>query len=118
MIICLAVSFPDVFNITSTGPAAVKRSAWLGAYLKMDNVTRNNRPVWQKGAVNHFLFYNDHNYWVVDSSYSVNYDGYFRTVNQHLEKPPSYAWNFHNGTMMVEDPHLKAEEYEGKVLNT
>ena len=106
-----------MFNITSTGPAAIRRSVWLGFYLKMDNVTRNGRPVWQKiGAGERYLFYNDNNYWVLDQKYSINSIGYITTVDQHLERPPSTGWKFHNGSMVVEDPRLKAQE--SKIHNT
>ena len=107
-----------MYNITSTGPVNKKRDYWLGPYLRMNNVTRNNRPVWQRGAGNKFIFYNDRNYWVFDNNYSVNGAGFISTVGQHLERPPSTAWKLHNGTAMVEDSHLEVLEYEGKILNT
>lgn len=88
----------------------------MGDFLKMAGVTRNNRPVWQKGAAYKFLFFDDYNHWMVGSNYTGNSGG-VHSVDKNLPSPPNTGWKFYNGTddWWLEDPQLKVQEQKGKL---
>ena len=75
--------------------------------------------MWQKGGGNRFLFFGDHNYWVIGPNCSAN-GGWITTVDKHLKRPPHAGWRSLNGSgesgQWIHDPHVKAEEDEGWLI--
>ena len=92
-----SASFPEALNISSSGRAATNQSSRLGSFLRMAGVTRNTRPVWQKGAAYQFLFLEDSYFWIVGSNYSGNLGG-LASTRSNLPRPPLSGWEFYNST--------------------
>ena len=95
MTIPLAVSFPEVFIISSTGPAGTVQKSSMGTYLKMDEVFRFNRPVWKKEGDDLFIFFSPDSFWSVGPDTSSTSPRLYNRVYD-LPYPTQTNWLFRN----------------------
>ena len=85
-------TFPEVYTISSSGPAAQLHPEKMGNYSKMPWVARNGKPVWTKfdRGLLLFLFYASEKFWLVSDDYHQD-KAYIATLRDDLNTPPITA---------------------------
>ena len=110
MTLPLAVSFPDVFIISSTGPAGTVQKSSMGTFYMMDGVSRGNRPVWKKEGDDLFLYYAPDSVWSVGPDISSTSPYLYNPINPYLIYPNQTNWKFKNSKNKYElDTQLQVE---------
>ena len=69
-------TFPEVYTISSSGPATQLHPEKMGNYSRMPWVSINGKPVWKKlGDVEpqfNYLYYTDNAYWMIGTDFNSN----------------------------------------------
>ena len=119
MTITLAVSFPDILIISSSGPAATDQNSSMGTYYRIDGVSRFNRPMWKKEGEDLFFYFEPNSHWAVGPDISSNSPLIYQS-DFHLLYPPQTNWKYKNSNKKYElDTQLQVvgENMRGELNN-
>ena len=91
-------------EISSKGHAATMLSHYMGGYLKMPDVVRNGRPVWQQIGSDNYIFYDHNRYWLVGDDYNENL-GRICSIRSNLNLLPVQGWEYVSDSWVWEIAH-------------
>ena len=96
--------FPAAYLVSSAGPAGTVHSSRMGVYLKEDNLTSNNRPVYQLDTGGVYLYNYDSRYWLIGAVSGAQCCGrsYMGNLQGSSLTPPSTGWDYFNIPFSVE----------------
>ena len=101
-------TFPDMFTLSSSGPAATEQNSTMGTYYKMDGVIRFNRPVWKKEGGDMFIYFSPGGFWSVGPD-STSISPLLSTVDRYLADPSRTKWMYLSSNSHKIDPQLEAK---------
>ena len=101
-----------MFGISSLGPAGSVQARRMGRYLKVEGVTKFDRPVYRKERGHEYLYYSPSGYWSVGPNF--NQQGYLRNDDHPLLAPPASNWLYIQSAKFKLDPQLKVQEDENQ----
>ena len=104
--------FPDMFVISSIGPAGSDQKSCMGTYFRVDGVSIANLPVWKKEGDERFIYYDiGGGKWYAGDDYTANNSPPLMSIDVDLTVPPRTKWKYKNTKNIHElDAQLQVEE--------
>ena len=77
----------------------------MGEYRRVEGVTSNTRPVWRKGATDHYFFYASVGRWMIGPDYKKK-SGWIQAEDTGLTDIPCTRWQYYDGKHWKSDAKM------------